>query len=189
MTSKNVTCFHCGTEYPIRPPKPYTPCEEHEKLLNDPGYAKQLISEIQVCPECGSGARLATPETEDMLRKRPMPADWTLEERAASVHWWKILDAGRKQLQRYFSQKAARSPRADAFKDLILRALEALGQDASARDVLKRVQEIDGGKAIQEVTDDLTILWRNPSTGTEKTTTFATFQNRLSKLRQPKVST
>jgi len=201
MTSKTVTCFNCGTEYPIRPPKPYTPCEEHEKLLNDPGYAKTIISEIQLCPECGSGARLATPETEDMLRKRPMPEHWTPEERTASVNWWKTLDAKRKQLQGYFARQAARHSRQKVFKNLILRAMSTLGEQELleakrkkklGETVFKKVLEIDSGNIIQEIEKDESghpkrIYWRNPDTGAEDDIGFPRFLNIVSELRQPRI--
>lgn len=120
------------------------------------------------------------PEFEDRVHNRPQPPAYTpIENR-----WWAGIQARRKQLQGYLGRRAARHKRPDALRDLILRALETLGPDAPAKNVLHEVQKIDNGEVIQEVTADSAILWKNPVTGSEKTTPYASFQNRLSLLRK-----
>jgi len=164
-------CGACGAEYSLQP-----------DTFNH-----------MVCPECGALGQGLPPEMEDRVRNQP-PRPFTTQEQFQQYtemenSWWQRVSAKRKQLQGYFARKAARHKRPDALRNLILLALTILGPDAPAKAVLDKVQEIDSGrnedeKVIQEVTDDLTIYWRNPKTGhLKKPTTFATFQNRVSKLR------
>lgn len=155
----------------------------HDRVCGDCGAEYTLKVHTfnhLVCPECGAMGRGLPPEFEDRVRDRPQPPPHTpIENR-----WWKGVLAKRGQLKRYFPRWAARFPRSDALKDLMLSALDALGHDASTKAVLDKMQEIDASNVIQEVTDDFTILWRNPKTGREKTTSFASFQNRVSAIRK-----
>jgi len=82
-------------------------------------------------------------------------------------------------------------PRRDALARLIDHALAEMQPEATAMDVLAKVAEIDSGRmlknrVIQEIDRDdpeaPVIHWR--AKGREKTTTFKSFQNRLTKRRK-----
>lgn len=168
----NRVCGECGAEYSLQ--------------LNTSNHL--------VCPECGALGQGLPPEFEDMMRNRPQqPLFRTPEERDRQLgkenRWWKGVLAKRKQLQRYFSQRAARRPRPDVLRDLILRALDMLGQDASSKAILEKIRQLDQGNAIDINEDTLLIEWQNPKTGRVNATSFASFQNRVSILRKSMTNT
>lgn len=163
---KDRVCGHCGAKYSLQP-------DTFNHLA---------------CPECGALGQGLPPEMEDRVYNQPTPPAGTQEQSQQYMEmkesWWQRVNAKRHQLQRYFTSYAARGPRTDALKNLMLQTLEVLGRDASAKAVLEKMQQIDGGKVIQEVTEDGAILWRNPQTRHEKKTRWPIFQNRLSHLRK-----
>ena len=80
-----------------------------------------------------------------------------------------------------------KKPRQDALAQLMVSALAAPPPRATAMDMLAKVEEIDCGRVILEIDRDdpeaPVIIWRARD-GREKTTTFKSFQNRLTKLRK-----
>jgi len=73
-------------------------------------------------------------------------------------------------------------PRRDALARLIDNAL-AQGPNFTAKELLTRMNEIDDGRVIQEIGDDLTIIWRAGPLD-ERETTFRSLQNRISDRRK-----
>jgi hypothetical protein len=72
-----------------------------------------------------------------------------------------------------------KEPRRDLLTRLIDESLARLGKNATAKKIW---EDIEGRPGIQEATDQI-IHWRNRQ-GSEKTTTFKAFQNRVSERRK-----